>query len=204
MAAHDNDALVKLMIILGKLVLTDSRTVYRTYDISADTDFAATNESAGADYNETSQELKQKQKRGEEVDFHSRGPPFVTIFVTVMHWAASLCDKEGVKQEKWMAPLREFYSTFLRKMSVSAVGELGFHWQWKRNKSKTETNPRGRLIFAFDMPHPQCPPLMELTMAMLETLRAERRIGPAPMGAAGARRSEAACRVQARAIPGAG
>eukprot|EP00959_Pyramimonas_sp_CCMP1952_P360643 7553149-Pyramimonas_sp.AAC.1 len=99
-----------------------------------------------------------------------------------MHWAASQYNKEGVKQEPWMAIAREFYKEYLCKASAVQVGELVLHWQWKRNKNKTDINPRGRLIIAFDTQHPKYAQLMRIMAALLETLKAERRIGPAPRG----------------------
>ncbi|CAK0909623.1 unnamed protein product [Prorocentrum cordatum] len=108
-------------------------------------------------------------EQGEAVDSQSRGPPFVTSFVTTMHWAAMQHNKEGVKQVPWMAPAHELYMA-----SAVQVGELVPHRKWK---NKTESKLKGRLIVAFDTQH-----LMQIVTVMLETAKAERRIGHTQRG----------------------
>eukprot|EP00959_Pyramimonas_sp_CCMP1952_P232133 4851231-Pyramimonas_sp.AAC.1 len=85
----------------------------------------------------------------------------------VMMWAASLQGKEGVAQEKWMGEVKEFWVERLSKMTISEVGCLVLHWQWKRNKGKQQQQneqARGRLIYAIDQAHP----LGIATVSMIE------------------------------------
>eukprot|EP00959_Pyramimonas_sp_CCMP1952_P137276 2872696-Pyramimonas_sp.AAC.1 len=101
-------------------------------------------EDAGKRYQEISNDLAEKKKQGEVVDFKSHGPPHLHIFMIALIFLA--------KQEtEWGGALREIYETYLKGFKMLEVGEVVLHWQRKRNRKEGSSQEnKGRLIIAID------------------------------------------------------
>ncbi|CAK0818998.1 unnamed protein product, partial [Prorocentrum cordatum] len=151
----DHEIIGQLVLIIARLVLADSRaiaeltaTVYTTYALdyveSGVTDLM---EDAGKRYQEISNDLAEKKKTGEVVDFKSRGPPHLHIFMIALIFLA--------KQEtEWGRALREIYEKYIKGFKMLEVGEVVLHWQWKRNRKEGSSQEnKGRFIIAIDSDH---------------------------------------------------
>eukprot|EP00959_Pyramimonas_sp_CCMP1952_P206216 4312555-Pyramimonas_sp.AAC.1 len=84
-----------------------------------------------------------------------------------------------------MGEVKEFWVERLTKMTISEVGCLVLHWQWKRNQGKQhqqDEQARGRLIYAIDQARPLGITTVSMIEGLLKSVGAERKIGPSPRG----------------------
>ena len=180
---NQGDVIARLVVILARLVLSDSRaiaeltaTVYTTWAMDyVEDSFTDEMENAGRHYQEISQDLAGRRKKGEDIDFKARGPPHLHVFMSGLMWLAKQETKHG-KETK------AFYMEYIKPLSLHAVGEIVLHWQWKRNKNEASLEKKGRLIVAIDSDHDLGRRLIPIVRNAVMEMKGERLVGPAPRG----------------------
>ena len=79
-------------------------------------------EGAGRRYQDLSQELAEKKKKGEQVDFKARGPLHLHVFMTALLFLAA-------QHRSWGKGVKEVYMSSIRSMPILQVGEIVPNWQ---------------------------------------------------------------------------
>ncbi|CAK0898871.1 unnamed protein product [Prorocentrum cordatum] len=179
-------AMRELLVVLTKLVLSDSRclaevvgTVYRTWevDLKGDEHVGLALEAAGKDYNTESERLRKERQEGGSPDFESRGPPHVHVFVAFLQWAG----KQELGEHK--APLMDFWNNVIVTLEPLKIAERVPYFKWRRNKGPGGVlQDKGRIQLAFDQTDSDMQVFTKLFDAIMVKQGAKRRVGAAPKG----------------------
>ncbi|CAK0789286.1 unnamed protein product [Prorocentrum cordatum] len=129
-----------------RLVLTNSReiadlgaSVFLRYLLAVSTPLVAAILAAGKDYDRKSQEMKEKAKGGEKVDFKNRPSPHVCILTAAVHYGATKAVQEGnmkARDEKNKELMNQFWTERFVNLDWREIGRACGHFRIKTHRKE--------------------------------------------------------------------
>ena len=136
---------------------------------------------AGAEYDEGSNAIRAFKLQGQEVDFKSRGPPYVTVFIHVLRMVMNDCQKKGAHPEgKRYMVIREYWETVILRRQPNEIAMDVLHFKYRKAGKHQE---RGVLSLAVSMRDPKVVQMWEAALVLIQQhFSIKRTTGPAPRG----------------------